>query len=113
MYDDIKFLISNTVGKSDVFEQAWDLYNHLAYDGSLNQIIDGNISIYYYDLREWAVDNYKYIELALEEGICEGVIDFHQLIQCGQYVAFREEAQEIVEGLFEELDGKAFNVEEG
>jgi hypothetical protein len=112
MKKDIKELTLRTVDKGEVFEDAWELYEHLDYDGSLHEIIDSNIDLYYYDLRKWSVDNYNYIEDAIEEGLCEGVSDFHKLIQCGQYLQLREEAQTAVEELFEELDGLAFNWED-
>ena len=67
------------------------------YDGSVHEWVDGMIDIYYHDLRKWAVDNYEYIEEAMDEGLCEGVTDFHKLIQCGQYVYYRQECQEYLE----------------
>jgi hypothetical protein len=79
-----------------------DLYEFLDYDGSLHERIDGAIDIYYYDLREWAVDNYNYIDDAIEEGITDGN-DFHQLIQSGQYCYYREEANKAIELIFNKL----------
>ena len=110
MKDDILDLLKRNTEKDEVFAEAYDLYEHLDYDGSVHEIVDSNIDIYYYDLRKWAVDNYGYIEEALEEGFAEGVTDFHKLIQCGQYVALNQEAHEIIEELYSEYDGVLFNV---
>ena len=79
-----------------------DLYDFLDYDGQLHERIDGAIDIYYYSLRQWAVENYNYIDDALEEGITDGN-DFHQLIQSGQYCYYREEANNAIELIFDEL----------
>ena len=53
-----------------------------------SEISDSSVDIYYHGLRQWAVENYQYIEEAMEEGLCEGVTDFHELIQRGQYQRF-------------------------
>ena len=58
------------------------------------------------------VDSHAFIDEAIDEGLCEGVTDFHKLIQCGQYMALNHEAREIVEELFNEYNGKLFNVEQ-
>ena len=67
------------------------------YDGSLHELIDGKIDIYNYDLREWSVDNYEYVEQAMEEGLTGDETDFHKLIQCGQYVYYSEQVNEELE----------------
>ena len=79
----------------------YDLYEALDYDGSLHEIIDGKIDVYYYYIRKWAVDNYNYVEDAIEEGLTEGVTDYHALIQSGQYVYFRELANEALTHIFD------------
>lgn len=86
------------------FDDAYELQEELDYDGSLHELIDGNIDIYNYDLRQWAVDNYEYVEEAIAEGLCEGETDFHKLIQAGQYVYFREQANEAIEKIFNEFE---------
>jgi hypothetical protein len=79
------------------------LYEELDYDGSINEIIDSNITIYYYDLRKWSVENYDYIEQAIDEGLVDMEhFDFHKAIQAGQYLLGQELAFEIIEELFEE-----------
>jgi hypothetical protein len=87
----------------DIIIDAQSIYEELDYDGSLHERIDGLIDIYYHSLREWSVYNYGYIEEAIEEGLCEGVFDFHKLIQMGQYMYYREEMNEAVQELFNEV----------
>jgi hypothetical protein len=112
MKDDIRDLILNNVQKDQFFSEHYDLVDHLDYNGGLHEIIDSHIDIYYYDLRKWAVDNYNFIDEAIGEGFCEGVTDFHKLIQCGQLVQLASEANDYVEELYEELKGVAFNTSE-
>ena len=111
MKDDLLDLLERNTEKDEVFAEAYDLYEHLDYDGSIHEIVESYIDIYYYDLRKWAVDNYNYIEDALEEGLAEGVTDFHKLIQIGQYVQLQQESHESIKELFSEYDGVLFNVE--
>ena len=87
----------------DDISDCHDLYDILDYDGALHERIDSLIDIYYHSLREWSVYNYGYIEEAIEEGLCEGVFDFHKLIQMGQYMYYREEMNEAIEELFNEV----------
>lgn len=107
MKEQIKELIEYKKLDVTEYNDAWELYDALEYDGSVHDIVDGMIDIYYYDLRKWAVDNYGYIEDAMEEGLCEGVTDFHKLIQMGQYVAYREEANQAIEEIYKELTEEA------
>ena len=86
------------------YSDAYGLQEALDYDGTLHEIIDGMIDIYNYDLRLWAVDNWDKVEEALEEGLCDGVSDYHRLIMAGQYVHYREQAQEAIEELFTEYE---------
>ena len=84
-----------------------DVVEHLDFDGRLHEVIDGAIDIYYFDLRKWAVDNWCYIEDAIEEGLTEGITDYHNLIQIGQYVYHREtchqELGELVDNIQEAI----------
>ena len=89
------------------FNDANELYEELNYDGSLYEIIDAQIDVYYYDLRKWSVDNYEYIEEAMNMGLCEGVTDFHILIQCGQYQFYSECMWAIIEEIFKMRKGVA------
>lgn len=111
MKADIKELIERTLEGDESFGDAWELYEHLDYSGGVHELIDSSIDIYYDDLRKWAVDGWMYVESAIEEGLCEDVTDYHKLIQCGQYMSLREDANQYIEDLFDELDGIAFNVE--
>ena len=81
----------------------YDIIDAMDYSGELHEIIDNEIDIYYYDLRQWAVANYEYCEEAIDEGLTDGS-DYHQMIQAGQYVKYQRDANEYIEQLFEELD---------
>ena len=85
-------------------ENAHEIIDALDYDGILHQIIDSYIDIYYYDIRKWAVDNWEFVEEAIDEGLCDGVSDYHKLIQTGQYVALRGEAYDIVESIYDDFN---------
>jgi len=116
MKADIKELMNEKLMDGDgeygyTFGDAWELYEHLDYSGGVHELIDSSIDIYYDDLRKWAVDGWMYVESAIDEGLCEGVTDYHKLIQAGQYMSLREDANQYIEDLFDELDGIAFNVE--
>lgn len=111
MKNDILDLIQNNVATDDIFNDSGELYDRLDYSGGVHEIIDSYIDIYYYDLRKWAVDNYNWIDEAIESGLTVENADFHALIQSGQYMALSQDAVEIVEELFEEYSGKLFNVE--
>lgn len=116
MKADIKELMDEKLMDGDgeygyTFGDAWELYEHLNYDGSVHELIDSSIDVYYYDIRKWAVDNWQFVEDAIDEGLCEGVTDYHKLIQLGQYISLRHDANQYIEDLFDELDGIAFNVE--
>ena len=64
---------------------------------TLSELSDSKIDCYYYNLRQWAVDNYHYIEDAISEfGVNTDKPDFHQLIQQGQYYAFNNEFYTLV-----------------
>lgn len=93
MKHDLKDLISEKLTGDETFTDCWDLYEHLDYDGSVHELIDSNIDIYYYSLRQWAVDNWAYVEDAISEGLTEGCTDYHKLIQWGQYMQLCEEAR--------------------
>lgn len=103
MKEQLKELIEYKELDINDYSAAWKLYDALDYDGSVHQIIDNMIDIYYVDIRKWAVDNYEYVEDAIEEGLTEGVTDYHKLIQIGQYVFYRNEATEAIEELYKEL----------
>ena len=88
------------------YTESYELTDALDYDGSLHEIIDGFIDVYYYNIRKWAVENWEYVEQAIEEGLCKGVTDYHKLIQSGQYCYYHEQANEAIEEIFEEHSNK-------
>lgn len=90
--------------KNENINDEYELYDQLDYSGHLHSLIDSSIDLYNYDLRAWAVENYYYIELAMEEGFCEGVTDFHRLIQCGQYMMYSDIMRQDVHDLFNVLN---------
>ena len=56
----------------------------------LYELVDSKVDIYYHSLRLWAVDNYGYIEDAVNEfGMNE--FNFHKAIQLGQFKAYSDE----------------------
>jgi hypothetical protein len=119
MKNEILDEIKETVVGDEKIDSSDVLYDLLDCYGGLHEIIDSHIDTYnfkksiftYSDLREWAVDNWKYVEDALEEGICEGVNDYHKMIQAGQYMALSEDARRCVDELFNEYNGVLFNKE--
>ena len=52
MKDELKDLIIETINKDEVYTDWYFLYEDLDYNGSVHSIIDSNIDIYYYDLRQ-------------------------------------------------------------
>lgn len=59
MKEQIKDLIEYKELNLDDYSDAWELYDDLDYDGSVHELVDGMIDIYYYDIRKWAVDNWE------------------------------------------------------
>lgn len=111
MKNEILDLIKETLVGDEKMDCSDVLYDLLDYSGSLHEIIDSHIDLYYYDLRIWAVENWEYVEEALEEGICEGVNEYHKMIQAGQYMALSEYARCSVDELFNDYNGVLFNKE--
>ena len=81
--------------KGDNFENLEDLRDYFNDDDMLDYITelsDSKVDIYNYNLRQWSVDNYNYIEDAVEEfGLDPKNFDFHKLIMMGQYYAYSQE----------------------
>jgi hypothetical protein len=88
------------------YADSHELNEALDYDGSLHEIVDGNIDVVYYDLRTWAVDNYNYIDQAIDEGLSTDETDFHHSIQLGQFVYFSEQANLAIEEIFNEFNSE-------
>ncbi len=89
-----------------------DLYDELDYSGAIHEQIDSLIDIYYYDLRKWSVENFEYIEEALEDGLLEGVTDFHKLIQGGQYKKFSGEIIDDIYSLWHLIQDDVFTAQD-
>jgi hypothetical protein len=63
----------------------------------ISELANSKVNIYYYDLRKWSVDNYSYIEDAIQEfGVDTENPDFHKMIQSGQYYAYSNEFYTLV-----------------
>ena len=72
-------------------------------DGSIEEIIDRSIDIYYYTLRLWSVENYQYIQDAIAEFGCD-INDWHLAIQRGQYLYYSEVMQDAIDQWIEETN---------
>lgn len=108
MEDQIKEVIEYKELDINDYSTVHDLYDALEYDGSLHEIVDGMIDIYYHDIREWAVDNYDYVEQAISDGLTDTENpDFHKQIQAGQYVFYSEQMNEDLQTVFDELTEEA------
>jgi len=99
---DIQDLIKEKQLNLSDYDDQYELRDALDYDGSLHGLIDSAIDIYYYDLRKWSVENYEHIEEAIEDGLAEGVTDFHKLIQIGQYGYLIKEADYMIGCIFDD-----------
>lgn len=80
-----------------------DVFEKLDYDGSLHELIDGQIDIYYHSLRVWSVDNWAYVEDAISDGLADGT-DHHKSIQAGQYLSYQEDTYNELRKLIELLN---------
>lgn len=99
----LEMVTDKEVDMTDI-NNDYELYDALDYDGSIHEMIDKNIDIYYHDLRQWAVDNYDYVEDAVNEGLVDtSDFDYHKAIQWGQYVYLREVANDALTEAFNEL----------
>jgi hypothetical protein len=103
MHDDIKDMIQYKDLDISDYSNAWELYDALDYDGSVHELVDGMIDIYYHDLRQWAVSNWQYVDDARDEGLITENCDYHQQIQAGQYIYYRQQANQAIEEVYDEL----------
>lgn len=79
---------------------------------SLNELSDSKVDCYYHSLRTWAVDNYGYIEDAVNEyGMKE--FDFHKSIQLGQYKAYSDEFYTLISEFKDYVEELQNDIEEG
>ena len=64
-------------------------------NGEIHERIDSSICIYNYTLRLWSVENYEYIERAIEE-FGQEFDNWHSLIQRGQYLYYSEVMEDAI-----------------
>ena len=103
----IKEVLSYKIAKTDNLKDLCNIIRNLDDDGSVNELIDGDIDIYNYNLRVWAVENYDYIDDATEEfGAAD---DFHASIMQGQYCYYNEIYNEILIEMVDYIESK-YNV---
>ena len=94
------------------YTEAYEITEALDYDGRLHEIIDGMIDTYYYDIRKWAVDNWEYVEQAIEEGLTDlENPDYHKMIQSGQFLYYTEQANDAIEEIWSEYEEKTSEVQ--
>jgi len=90
----------------------WEAMLHFLKDGAddaINELSDSKIDIYNHTLRVWAVDNYDYIEEAVEEyGYDDKKFDFHKLIQLGQFYAYNMEFYTLKNSFLDYLEGVTY-----
>jgi len=87
--EDFKEVLNNY--EPETIEELISILDNNIQD-DISSYADSKVDIYNYDLREWSVDNYNYIEDAISEfGINTNNPDFHQLIMQGQYYAYSNE----------------------
>ena len=110
MKDELKDLIIETIEKDQDFKTPHCLYEALDYSGLVHEVICSNLDIYNYDLRKWAVDNWHWVDEALDQGIHTENTNYHDLIKWGQYMALQDEANGYMDELFHELSGTYFNL---
>ncbi len=76
-------------------------------NGAIDEMIDNKIDIYYHNLRQWFVDNYDYVDQAVDEfGKSE---DIHKDIQMGQYLYYSELVYESINDMVTFIEEK-YNV---
>ena len=110
--EELREIMLSHISKDDnsVFQDFYELVGLVSRD--LRDVIDSYVEDNFYELRKWSVTNYQFIEEALEEGMGEGVTDYHQMIKMGQFVHYRERAYDALAALYDEYDGELFNVED-
>lgn len=106
----VDFVTNDRLFEELEFENYTDIdYDSLhieAFD-RVHELADGRVEIYYYKIRQWAVDNWTYVEDAMDEGLAEGVTDYHKLIQIGQYYKHEQYLRENLYNLLEEIKSDA------
>ena len=62
---------------------------------------DSMVDVYNYALRQWAVENYAYIEEAIDDLGAPEPFDFHKAIQYGQYHKYLQDIYSDCQALIE------------
>jgi len=88
---------------NELIEFLKDATNTWNYSGILDEIIDSYIDINYYSLRKWSVDNYEYIENAMNEFGMPEKFEWHKIIQMGQYLYYSEKIYEAIDDMIEHI----------
>ena len=87
---------------------AWELHQIFDQEIYLSEYVDGMIDIYNHDLREWAVDNWMWVEEAFLQGVADGYAEadhrYHRAIMAGQYVYYSAAASEAIEEIFDDIN---------
>ena len=88
---------------------AWELRD--IFEGNnicLIEYAEGMIDIYNHDLREWAVDNWNWVEEAFLQGVADGYAEadhcYHRAIMAGQYVYYEAAVAEALEEIFNDIN---------
>ncbi len=103
--DEMKEIISYGFTDGSLSDFITYLQDDINDNGAIDELIDRNIDIYYYDLRQWSVDNYDYIDNYIEEfGTTE--IDFHKLIQGGQYMYYSGKINDELSDMVDFIENK-------
>jgi hypothetical protein len=93
------------------YSDVSDLHEALDYDGSLHELIDGNIEIYTHKLWAWAAENYEYVDQAINEGLASLTSGIVSCLQAGHFMQLSEEANEALEEIFNKFKEKQDEVE--
>lgn len=78
--------------------------SNLDYSGACHERIDSMVDMHCEDLRKWAVDNYEWVERAIENGLCADMSDYHKAIQCGQYEFYNDQFYSALSELTSEIE---------
>lgn len=106
--DEILEIINYNFDDNSLDDLIYYLEDCINDNGSIDETIDSNIDIYYYDLRKWSVENYDYIDQGLNE-FGSDETDFHKIIQLGQYVYYSELIYECINDMIDHIKG-VYNV---
>jgi hypothetical protein len=85
------FAYSEDIEADTTLEDITEMLDNINDDGKLDELVDANIDIYYTSIRQWSVDNWEYVEQAIDDGLVDtDNYDYHKAIQSGQYLYYSE-----------------------